>query len=203
MYYILRYDMDSIDELIEEGKNYIYAEQSNLEEIEYPGIKKGWFGTIDLIQKDYIEWPDNVEFYYSSKASSRESDYLLNVDRWLIVHRRVKETLEHENIQGLRFYNIKLIDVVTNKINTNYYFVYVENFIDIFDMEKSSYRYYEDDNLYVFTPMKTCIDADKCEGYDIFRSDKDEAAIYVSERFYEIIKKNGFSGFAFYEQLIS
>lgn len=194
----MTYDMDSIDELIEKGENFIYAEQSNLSEIEYKNIKKGFFNTIILKQINIDEWPE-VEFYYSSKASDRESDYLLNVDGWPIVHKRVKETLEKEGIKGIKYFAVKLIDVVTQKVNSNYFLMDIENFIDAFDMNKSEYKYNEKYNMYTFVPSKTYLNYRNCEGYDIFRCSKSPAAIYVSDKFYNLIHVNKFTGFYFYK----
>lgn len=82
MFYKLTYDMDSIDSAIEKGNNTIYAETTNIDEIEYPNINKGFFDNIILSNQkiDELIWP-NVEFYYSSKASNLESEYLLNIKR--------------------------------------------------------------------------------------------------------------------------
>ena len=48
-FYKLTYDMDSIDKLSKEEKNFIYAEESNLKEIECAGEKKGFFIILFLI----------------------------------------------------------------------------------------------------------------------------------------------------------
>lgn len=42
MYYKLTFNHDLIDESIDNGTYPIYAEVSNLKEIEYPGIKQGF-----------------------------------------------------------------------------------------------------------------------------------------------------------------
>lgn len=195
----MTYDMDSIDHLLKIGKSFIYAEHSNLDEIEYNGIKKGRFHTIMLKKLEISSWP-NVEFYYSSKASNVESDYLLNVNAWPIVHKRVKRVLEDEKIKGIKFFNVSLIDVVTNHINRNYYFMYVENFIEGFDMERSEYRYIEEFDIYSFIPMKTYMDKEVCQGYDIFRCSKSPSGIFVSDKFRDIIMANNFTCFYFYGQ---
>lgn len=198
-FYKLTYDMDSIDKLVEQGQSYIYAEETNLEEIECPGVKKGSFHNIIFQKLNNIDWPE-VVFYYSSQASNRESDYLLNVHRWPVIHERVKRTLEKENIGGIQFYGIHLCDVVTGQVNTNYYVMYIENFIDAFDLVKSKYKYNEKYDLYTFLPKQTFLDRKNCLGYDIFRCSKSVAGIYVSEKFYDIIKENEFTCFHFEEQ---
>lgn len=196
MYYMMTYDSEEHDKRIEEGKNYIYAEESNLEDIKYPKVKKRFFHCIAWEQIKIKKWPE-VKFYYSSLASDRESDYLLNIDNWPIIHKRVKGALEKEGIRGIRYLEVKLVDVVTGKANNNYYFMYIENFIDAFDMEKSEYIYDEEFDCYDFIPMKTYFNFENCKGYDIFRCSKSPVCIYVSEKFRSIIESNEFTGFLF------
>lgn len=199
MFYKLTFDMDRIDESIKYGTNTIYAETTNMDEIEYNGIKKGFFDNIILSSCAIDNWP-NVEFYYSSKASDLESDYLLNVKRWPIVHTRVMEEFEKKGVKGIQYFPIKLIDVVTKKINYNYVLMYIVNFIDAYDMEKSKYRYNEKYNLYSFLPKDTYLNKSVCIKYDIFRCSKSVASIYVSEKVKKIVEDNHWIGFTFYEQ---
>lgn len=63
MFYKLSFDMDRIDESIENGINTIYAETTNMDEIEYEDVKKGFFDNIILSPRSINNWP-NVEFYY-------------------------------------------------------------------------------------------------------------------------------------------
>ena len=201
-FYKLTYDMDSIDKLSKEEKNFIYAEESNLKEIECAGVKKGFFHNIIFNRLELIDWP-KVKFYYSSIVSNRESDYLLNVNRWPVIHERVKAALEKENIKGIKFYKIDLCDVVTGQVNTNYSVIYIENFIDAFDLTKSKYKYNEKYDMYTFVPKQTFLNLDNCRGYDIFRCSKSVAGIYVSDKFYKIINNYEFTCFYFEEQLLN
>ena len=199
MFYKLSFDMDRVDESIKGGTNTIYAETTNIDEIEYEDVKKGFFDNIILTPRSINNWP-NVEFYYSSKASKLESDYLLNVKRWPIVHIRVMEEFNKKGIRGVQYFPIKLIDVVTQKVNTNYVLLYIVNFIDAFDMEKSKYKYNEKYDFYTFMPKETFLNQRICLGYDIFRCSKSVAAIYVSEQIKKIAEDNQWIGFTFYEQ---
>ena len=45
-FYKMNFDMDLIDEAISCGNPFIYAEASNLGEIEVEGVKKGFFDNI-------------------------------------------------------------------------------------------------------------------------------------------------------------
>lgn len=199
MFYKLAFDMDRIDDSIKDGTNTIYAETTNLDEITYLDVKKGYFDNIILSQRSIVDWP-NVEFYYSSKVSNLESDYLLNVKRWPIIHVRVMEKFMEMDIKGLQYFPIKLVDVVTNNINNNYVLIYINNFIDAFDMEKSKYKYNEKYNLYTFIPQATYLNKEVCSQHDIFRCSKSVAAIYVSKKIKEIVEENNWIGFEFYEQ---
>ena len=199
MFYKLEFDMDRIDEAIKEGTNTIWAEATNMEEIVYEGIKKGFFHNVILSPRIIHNWP-NVEFYYSSKASDLESDYLLNIKRWPIIHVRVMEEFNKKEIKGVQYFPIKLVDIVTQEVNDHYVLMYIENFIDAFDMEKSKYSYNEEYNFYTFIPKETYLNESVCSKYDIFRCSKSVAGIYVSEKIRQIVNENQWIGFCFYEQ---
>ena len=198
-FYKLVFDMDRIDDAIENGTNSIYAISSNLNEIECAGIKKGFFNTIVLRKLDeIIDWP-RVEFYYDSIVSDLESEYLLNVDRWPIIHQKVMLEFNSNGINGIKYYPILLIDQVTGKINNNYFLMFIDNFIDAYDMEKSEYVYDEKYDLYTFIPMRKYLNKEICSNYDIFRPDKSRAEIYVSHKVRNIIESNKWIGFEFHK----
>lgn len=46
MFYKLSFDMDRVDEFIEDETNTIYAEATNMDEIEYEDVKKGFLTTL-------------------------------------------------------------------------------------------------------------------------------------------------------------
>lgn len=199
MVYKMEFDMDRIDGAIKEGKNTIWAEATNMGEIVYEDIKKGFFHNIILAPRIIHNWP-NVEFYYSSNASNLESDYLLNIKRWPIVHIRVMNEFIKKEIKGVQYYPIKLVDVITQEVNNNFVLMYIENFIDAFDMKKSKYRYNKEHDFYTFIPKETYIDELVCSKYDIFRCIKSVAGIYVSEKIKQIADENAWIGFSFFEQ---
>lgn len=179
MFYKLSFDMDRVDESIKDGTNTIYAETTNMDEIEYEDVKKGFFDNIILAPRSINNWP-NVEFYYSSKVSNSEGNYLLNIKRWPIVHIRVMEEFNKRGIEGVQYFPV--------------------NFIDAFDMEKSKYKYNEKYDFYTFMPKETYLNRSICSEHDIFRCSKSVAAIYVSEKIRKIVEDNHWLGFTFYEQ---
>lgn len=201
MIYKLSFDMERIDSAIIEGTNTIFAEKSNLNEIEYPGIKKGFFTNTIFYREanEILDWP-NIEFYYSSLASNLESEYLLNASRWPIVHKKVQEEFTRQQIEGIQYLPINLIDVVTNNVNKNYVVMNILNFIDAIDLEKSEFIYIEKYDAYSFLPHATYLDKEICRNYDIFRAIKSPEAVYVSQKVKNIIEENNWVGFDFYRQ---
>ena len=199
MFYKLSFDMDMINESVQDGRNIIYAESTNMDEIEHENVRKGFFDNIILSMQAINNWP-NVEFYYNSKGFDLEEEYLLNVKTRPIVPIRVMEEFSKKEVIGLQFFPIKLIDAATNNVNTNYVVMYIKNFIDAFDMEKSKYRYNEKYDFYTFIPKETYLNRSICMRYDIFRCTRSVAAIYVSEKIKNIIEDNHWIGFAFYRQ---
>ena len=199
MFYKLAFDTERTDKAIEEGTNTVYAEKSNLDEINYKNIKKGYFCYSIVNGEELGEWP-SIEFYYSSKASSLESEYLLNSARWPIVHSSVKGKFEEVGITGVQYLPVKLIDVVTNTVNENYFVMNILNLIEAYNMEESEFTYNEKYNLYTFLPHNTVLDSAICSEYDIFRANKNKMVIYVSEKVRNIIEENKWIGFEFYKQ---
>lgn len=196
MYYKLTFNFDLIDKSIEKGTYPIYAEVSNLKEIEYPGIKQGFFRNVffETNGREITDWPD-VDFYYSSKVSTLENEYLSNVNNWLVVHKKVKKEFEKQKIQGIQYLPVRVVDVLTHSVNHNYYAVNILNWIDGIDMEASEWEYVEEDDVYFFDPKGMVLDEQKCEGYDIFRCTKDTICIFVSEKIKKIFEKNNWQWF--------
>ena len=200
MYYKLTFNHDLIDESIDNGTYPIYAEVSNLKEIEYPGIKQGFFRNIffETNGREITNWPV-VDFYYSSKISTLENEYLSNVNNWLIVHKKVKKEFEKQKIQGIQYLPVRVVDVLTHSVSHNYYAVNLLNWIDGIDMEASEWEYEEEDDAYFFEPKGMVLDEQKCEGYDIFRCTKDTICIFVSEKIKKIFEKNNWQWFSLSE----
>ena len=200
MYYKLTFNHDLIDESIDNGTYPIYAEVSNLKEIEYPGIKQGFFRNIffETNGREITNWPV-VDFYYSSKVSTLENEYLSNVNNWLIVHKKVKKEFEKQKIQGIQYLPVRVVDVLTHSVSHNYYAVNILNWIDGIDMEASEWEYEEEDDAYFFEPKGMVLDEQKCEGYNIFRCTKDTICIFVSEKIKKIFEKNNWQWFSLSE----
>ena len=113
-YYQMNFDMEMFDNSVSEGNPFIYADSSNIDSIEVEGVKKGFFNGVILNNSIDFPWPD-IEFYFSSQEAHRECDFLGNITRWPIIHKNVRDVITQNNIQGVSFYPVNLIDSCTNK----------------------------------------------------------------------------------------
>ena len=196
MIYSLSFNADDEEKRIDDGNRSIFAEETNIDEIKYANKNNIAFRNSIYFENTIKDWP-NVEFYYDSDISNKEIEYLFNVMAWPIVHDKVKVKFELEKINGIVFYPIRLIDRKTGSINTNYYLMYVNNFIDGYDLDKSEYKYNEKYDHYNFLPHTTYLKKEICGQYDIFRCKKFTIPLYVSEKIKKIIEENQWIGFDF------
>ena len=200
MYYRLSFNLDDYEKLRKNNAMFINAKKSNMNILEFPNIKKGFFDKIIYQREITIDWP-KIIFYYNSDESSKESDFLFNIKFWPIIHKRVIEKIQETNFKGLAFYPIELVDEITNNINSNYYLMYTQNFIDAYDMQKSKYYYNEEYDFYTFIPRQCFLNQEVCSGYDVFRCEKSPATLFVSDEFKQMITENNFTNFSFDPQL--
>ncbi|MEF9920500.1 MAG: hypothetical protein RR741_05220 [Erysipelotrichaceae bacterium] len=193
--------MDKIDKVLNTDQYPIYAGVSNLEEIKYRDIKQGWFVHVltEMKGEEIKDWP-LVDFYYASDVSIVESENLLNIDDWPIIHASVMEEFKKKHIEGIQYLPIRLVDTVTHKVNHNYYVMNILNWIDPIDMKKSEYEYDEEYNFYSFLPPKTYFLEEKCKEYDIFKCTKMPIGIYVSDKIKKIFDDNNWDWFLLRKQ---
>lgn len=190
----LSYDADLFDQAEIEGREIADAYESNIKEL---SEREGQdFAHLDLTP-GLEALPFEVVFRYSSEDSDIDVDFLHNVHAWPIVHARVKDLLEKEDFKGVSFFPVTLVHNVNGSVNNDYYMMYTSNFIEAYDMEKSKYTYLAKFDTYMFFPMKTVFDENECSKYDVFRCVKDSPALYVSQRFCDVVNNAGFEGFSF------
>lgn len=197
-FYKLSFDAKLYERIIRKKENVITVYETNIDEIECEGFRKTRFHTCPLVDVDFIEWPE-VIFYFDSNKADYGLDYLYNVYDWPVIHKRVMNRLVEIGVSGIKYYPIKLLDKETGTINDDYVLMYIRNFIEAYDMEKSKYTYYEKFNLYTFLPHEIVLDREECSKYDIFRCNKFESIIYISQRIRDEIISNEWTGFAMNE----
>jgi len=204
MFYELSNNDDLLDELPGSDKRPIYAAESNLDDIEYKDVKKGYFDYLIKEGKQLVNLPE-IKFYYSSKVSTLKSEYLINYNiDWPIIHQTVKDEFEKQGIQSLiQYIPITLADIDTDEEIHEYYAMNILTHIEAIDLEKSEYDYDEEFNHYWFKPRSIYLDESACEGYDIFRLSKNTSHIYVSQKIKDIIEANNWVGFNFRKEKLS
>ena len=77
------------------------------------------------------------------------------------------------------------------------------NFIEAIDMDKSEYTYEEEFDAYFFLPHTTYFNEKMCQNFDFFRDIREIVPIYVSQKIKDIIEKEEWIGFDFFEQQMS
>ncbi|GHU62683.1 hypothetical protein FACS189418_4530 [Clostridia bacterium] len=164
---------------------------AHLKELDYPE----WFRSVMGTGK--IENWENVKFYYHSRRTKLNEEYLINSYRCPIVHKKVIDVLKQEGIQGIEALSLSLIDQDSQLVNENYALLNILNFIEAYDMSKSKYMYIDKYQFYSFLPEDIVLDQKVCESFDIFRCKQDKMRIYVSEKVKNIIEKNSWQGFLF------
>lgn len=178
---------------IKKKENIIYVNETNVIDVECNGFSKGFFNTCVLTDTIFSEWP-NIEFYYNSKKANKGLDGLGNIESWPVIHKNVMDRFKEMEIKGVEYYPIKLVDKKTGSINNDYVLMYIRNFIEAYDMEKSKYNYIEKLNVYIFEPHGIVMKQEESVNYDIFRCNKFSSIIYVSQRVRDEIVSNGWTG---------
>lgn len=190
-------DKDYYRLTLDRKKDFIFLSKSNLKEIELFGHKKGYFSFFQITE--HFGFSDEqfplINFYYDNDTKKQMADYISNINNWSIVSGRVVEKLQNLSINGVKFFKVNLIENTTKAVNTDYYFMYIENFIDAYDMDKSKYNYFEDTDSYSFLPMDIVLSKENCSSYDIFRCLKNKQAIYLSRKLKDVILSEGWTGF--------
>jgi len=194
MFYRMTFDYEKADDLIENNEGYIIANETNVDEIDMYGYEKGFFGNIIYNNVNIDRWP--YVYFKSNNDIDNTDDFLINIKSWPIVSCKAKRVFE--KIKGASFYPVYLENCEGKRIK--YYLLYIENFIDAYDMEKSKYVYNAKYDFYTFIPGKIYLNKENCKKYDIFRCIKNKPEIYISENLKNMIENNLLTGFKFYKQ---
>lgn len=192
------YEMSFFYDEFDKSNSYsLMAQRTNVDEIEIDGIPKGNVSKIIYGQGEINDLKD-AKFFIDGYCEQTLDDYLRNIINWPLVSEKTKNALGEVN--GIRFYPVSIINGEDNEIIATYYLLYIENFIDAYNMEKSKYRYNQKHNIYFFMPMDIYMNENVCNNYDIFRCNQNNTHIYVSEKIKSIIENQGLTGVKFLPQ---
>ncbi|MCW6664443.1 hypothetical protein NHG32_01990 [Aerococcaceae bacterium NML191219] len=171
--------------------NFLRLNNGNIDEMDYPGYKKGWFNYAFNEGKciDTTLIPD-FKFYYDAKEGDVFTEVLLNVHSLLIVSKAVKQVFDENDVKYLQYIPIEIEELNTGITNTDYYIVNCLQRIDGINLEHSRYDHLEEYDMYTFWGNQICFNKDKVESLDVFKDVKAPNSIFVSEKIKNIFKEN-------------
>jgi hypothetical protein len=145
---------------------------------------------------------DELVYTFNPNKGIILTDFLYNVNDWMIISLRAKLLFEELLANDMQFLpiNIKNID---NKMIYNYFILNITSVIeDAIDLEKSKYSVLHVDNIKWQCFLKYVLKKEKIINHDFFLL-KNQTVRFCSERVKDIVEKNNFSGFSFCEIEIS
>lgn len=186
-YFYLIYDYENDEDAI-------VCESDELYDINRYDIEKG----------TYINtWNDRITMFFNPKEGNKTTDFLGNDLGWLIVSEKLKSILEFNEIKGIQFLSIKIKNILSNTILSNYYVANIYNLVDALELEKSDYnRFKLDEDEEIISVSKHAIKGNLIKNIDIFRLQGDSFPIFVSEKIVQLIAENKITGFYFNEVLV-
>ncbi len=182
-YYKLMYDH-------EHDKGWISCKEGNSNSINQYIVCKG---------ETIAQWPEKVMLEYDSKEDNIFTDYLHNVNGWLIVSKQFRtlmRTLIEEEVQYLP---VEVKDVVTEESVTDYKVANIIDVLEALDLEHSDYSYITAKDIKLLSVRKYGLKAEVIKGHHIFKLKESIMPIFVSEVFKKEIEANRLSGFSFLE----
>lgn len=178
-YYELIYDYKNDDDVI-------CCNKKNLHNIDRYDVIKG---------EKINSWNDNISFSFNPSGGNRFTDFLANDLNWFIISKAFKETLEKNEVMGLQYLPILVINDATGEISRDFYLANVCNLIDALNLENSKFSIYKNlDGSDLISINVYALNNHAIKDVDIFRVKESNIPIFVSEKLRKLIKKNKFSG---------
>lgn len=150
----------------------------------------------DVIKGEKIVyWNNNISFGYNPTDGRAFTDYLANDLNWFIISRVFKETLEKNNITGLQYLSVNLLNEATRETTKEYYLANVYNLIDALDLTNSKYSSFKNtDGSNLISVSVYTLKNDMVKDIDIFRLKNSNIPIFISDRLRKIIRNNKITG---------
>lgn len=148
----------------------------------------------------YEGWDGGFEFYYDNQEGNIWTDYIANDKGWFVVSGKLKELLESVNTD-IQFLKVNIIEKNTAETNKEYYIANIIKVVDALCLEKSRYFTTEIEGIgTIYTVSKYGIYAGKTEGADVFKlSNWQQIPIFVSEKFKNLMEREGITGISLAE----
>lgn len=137
--------------------------------------------------------------FYDSRKSDTWSDYILSNLCIPIVSPKFVELTYDLLKNQVEFLDVTITDEKDGSVTYGFKVLNVLNLVDAIDLEHSDYFTIELDGETIYSVKKEAIFEEKVKDFDIFRLEKSEIAIIVSEKLKKIACKNKLTGFYFRE----
>jgi len=145
--------------------------------------------------KNVKNWDENNTLIYSDGTVF--SDYLACALGWPLISNNIKNIFEQLNINNIQYLPIKIINKITNKINTNYYVLnIITKLKNGYNLSETKHDYNIDENgvkiLSIIDP-KPVLNYEVVKDFDIFYLEG-TTYLYISEKIKKEFKKNKVTG---------
>lgn len=144
------------------------------------------------------EFPDDVKIYFSEfNDAIKLYDFVENTETWLIVSSKVKEVFIGENVGGVEFLSVSIVDHHGDIVSDEYYILNILAQQNIINLEKSIYNKCPiDGNIEGFELLVTHLD-EIDTSVSLFRPVGANGFYIVSDKLKISMEKAGLSGCKF------
>jgi hypothetical protein len=148
----------------------------------------------------YDKWDDRFTFSFDPEQGERWTDYLSTDLGWFVISTKFKETLDRIGITNIQYIPIRIKNVIDDSMVEGYSVANICSLIDALDLEHSDYSEFElDENEKVLSVRKYALKQNAIKELQIFRVEKSQMAIFVSEKVKEEVERNNITGCDFLE----
>jgi hypothetical protein len=151
--------------------------------------------------KEFLNWNDDFMFYYNKSEGDIPTDYLANDKGWFLISGHLKELLEEMRI-ACQYFNIPVIEAVTNAPLNPYYGANILQLMDALCLDASEYSTMtvKKSNNVFHSIKKFAVHESKLNGIDVFKLATGSVfPIFVSQRFKDEVRKRNLTGMDFQE----
>ena len=146
------------------------------------------------------EYPsiEDCKIYYDPQypESTQLYDFLDNISSILIVNSQVKAVFEGAGVDSIEYLPIWLCDHKHEVSSKDYFICNVLNKVDIFDMEKSTYKMGALNNAQIRRIREMVVDYEAIpEGTKMFRASKKLNQIFINDDVKQALEKSGIEGY--------
>ena len=138
------------------------------------------------------DWNNDMTFECDPKEGYITTDFLCNNYGWTIFSEKAINLLGDLVRNDIQLLPVKVVNKNTNAEIGRYFVINILPFLDALDLENSVYNYIGEENS--LSVIKYGIKEEKADGHHIFRLKDSKFAIFISEEFYKIVKKNKMVG---------